>query len=150
MPDIILSRADPEEARPLLEASHALMRALFAPEENHFLSFEALRADSIRFFAARDPGGAMLGCGALALKDGYGEVKSMFTAQAARGRGVAARMLARLEEEARAEGLAVLRLETGDKLEAAHRVYARAGFATRGPFGAYTANGSSVFMEKAL
>ena len=151
MPQIALAQADPEEARALLEASHALMRALFTEEENHFLSLEELRGPTIRFWVATDgEGGAVLGCGALALKPGYGELKSMFTAEAARGRGVAAAILSRLEQEAQAVGLPLLRLETGDTLTAARRLYARAGFVERGPFGDYTANSSSIFMEKRL
>nr|WP_047772435.1 GNAT family N-acetyltransferase [Wenxinia marina] len=127
--------------------SQALMRRLF--EVNHFLSLDQLEGPDIRFFTARD-GTAVLGTAALALKDGYGEVKSMFVDEAARGRGVAAALLARIEAEAEAARLPWLRLETGDLLEAAQRAYARAGFVVCGPFGDYVVNGSSVFMEKRL
>jgi putative acetyltransferase len=68
----------------LLELSHALMLSLFSPESCHFLDLDALEADNIHLFAARE-GPDMLGTGALAIKDGYGEVKSMFTLEAARG-----------------------------------------------------------------
>ena len=148
---LIIEETDPLAAGPkaLLEESHALMRALFPPEDNYFLDFEALRGDDIRFFAARE-GKEVLGTGALALHDGYGEVKSMFTAQAARGRGVAAAILRAIEDKAREEGVTVLRLETADKLESAVRVYRRAGFAARGIFGDYRPNATSVYMEKRL
>ena len=117
---LIVERADPLAPGPkaLLEASHALMREMFEPEENYFLDFEALRGDDVRFFAARE-GGETLGTGALALKDGYGEVKSMFTADAARGRGVAAAILRALEDEARSLELPLLRLETAEALDVA-------------------------------
>lgn len=150
MSDFSIAPADPEEARPLLEASHALMRALFNPEDNHFLSLEELRAPSIHFLVARDAQGRLLGCGALASKEGYGELKSMFTAEAARGRGVAGAILDTLEARARADGLPLLRLETGNTLAAAHRLYERKGFTLRGPFGEYPASPASVFMEKSL
>ena len=148
---LIVERADPLAPGPraLLEASHALMREMFEPEENYFLDFEALRGDDVRFFAARE-GGETLGTGALALKDGYGEVKSMFTAPEARGRGVAAAILRALEDEARALGLPLLRLETGDPLASAVRLYERAGFTRCGIFGDYRPNDSSVYMEKPL
>ena len=136
-------------AQALLEQSHALMRRLFSPEDNHFLSLDELEGDDIRFFAARD-GETTLGTGALAIRDGYGEVKSMFTAEAARGRGVAALILAVIEREARDLGLPLLRLETGQGLDQAHRLYIRAGFTPRGPFGDYPMADSSIFMEKAL
>lgn len=148
---LVVEPADPLAPGPraLLEQSHAMMRAEFPPEENYFLDFEALRAPGIRFFAARE-GEAVLGTGALAPKPGYGEVKSMYTAPAARGRGVAAALLRAIEDEARALGLPLLRLETADALTAAVRLYERMGFTRCGIFGDYRPNATSVYMEKPL
>jgi putative acetyltransferase len=150
-PPITVTRADPGEAgaAALLAESHALMQALFAPEENFHLDLAALRDPDIRFFAAVD-GDTCLGTGALALCSGYGEVKSMFVAEAARGRGVAAAILHRIETEARAQGLTALMLETGTGLDAAHRLYARHGFDRCGAFGAYPDAPASVFYQKTL
>jgi putative acetyltransferase len=91
-----------------------------------------------------------VGCGALAIRDGYGEIKSMFVDPETRRAGVAAGLLGRLEAEATARGLAILRLETGDLLHAARAFYGRNGFTIRGPFGSYSAHPHSVFMEKRL
>lgn len=148
---IIIEPADPRDTGPteLLKASHALMRATFPPEENYFLEIDALCSAGIRFFAARDDA-QTLGVGALALRDGYGEVKSMFTAPAARGKGIAAALLGKIEQAARQEDLPLLRLETGDPLGAAIRLYQRFGFVRCGHFGDYVPNTSSVFMEKTL
>ena len=149
---LAIERADPGAAEGLLLASHALMDELFPSEDNHYLGLDALRAPSVRFFVARDgtAGAAVLGCGAVAVMEGYGEVKSMFTEPAARGRGVGLALLSELERQARSEGLRWLRLETGDELREAMRLYSRFGFTECGPFGDYEANSSSVFMEKAL
>ncbi|KAA9007039.1 GNAT family N-acetyltransferase [Histidinibacterium aquaticum] len=143
--------SDPRDPGPraLLEASHALMQSLYPAEHNHYLSVEELTSDDIRFFAATE-GDDVLGTGALAIREGYGEVKSMFTAEAARGRGVGAMILVKLAEEARALGLPLMRLETGNTLDAAHRLYARAGFVSCGAFGEYPEETSSIFMEKPL
>lgn len=148
---LVVEPADPLAPGPraLLEASHAMMREMFEPEENYFLDFEALRAENIRFFAARE-GAATLGTGALALKEGYGEVKSMFTAPEARGKGVAAALLRAIEDEATKLGLPLLRLETGTGLDAAHRLYERAGFTPCGIFGDYRPSAASIYMEKRL
>jgi putative acetyltransferase len=145
----VIERGSPEEARALLEASHRMMLELFDPESNHFLSLEALARPDIRFFVARLDG-RVAGCGALAVRDGYGEIKSMFVDPDVRRAGIAARLMARLEAEAVALGLPWLRLETGDLLHAAHALYARCGFAPCGPFGDYEAHPQSVFMEKRL
>lgn len=143
--------ADPRDPRAteLLQQSHALMQRLFARDACHFLPIDALCGPDIRFFLASEDGTA-LGTGALALRDGYGEVKSMFTAPAARGKGAGVALLNRIEATARAEGLPLLRLETGTGLDAAHRLYARAGFTPCAPFGGYQAADTSLFMEKPL
>jgi putative acetyltransferase len=148
---ITVDLSDPMEegAARLLRESHALMQRLFDPEDNHFLSIEALRAPDIRFFTARE-GDTILGTCALRLAADHGEVKSMFVAEQARGRGVGALLLARIEKEARAHDLPALMLETGDVLAEAHRLYARAGFTPRGPFGGYEAAPRSIFLEKPL
>lgn len=148
---IKVEHADPrdEAITTLLSQSHALMQSLYPADSNHYLSIDELTADNIRFFGAFEHG-ETLGCGALALKDGYGEIKSMFTDEAARGRGVGDRILTTIETVAKLEGLHCLRLETGNTLQAAHRLYERHGFSVRGPFGDYPEDPLSIFMEKTI
>lgn len=158
---IVVEHASPEApgARALLEQSHALMARMFPDEANHALPIAALSGPDMRFFGARAgtevsapkvPAPEVLGVAGLALRADHGEVKSLFTAPAARGRGVARALLSRIEQEARAHGLPWLRLETGVGLEAAVRLYRDAGFAPCGPFGAYAADPASLFFEKRL
>ncbi|QDC08359.1 GNAT family N-acetyltransferase [Oceanicola sp. D3] len=147
--DVTIGSPHHPEATALLNQSHALMKSLFPPEDNFFLDIDALAGPNIVFFTALLEG-QVVGTGALAVKGGYGEVKSMFTDEAARGRGVAGRVLAAVEAEARARGLGWLRLETGNRLHAAHRVYRASGFTDCGPFGDYPDAASSIFMEKRL
>ena len=77
-------------------------------------------------------------------------IRTLSTAPTARGQGVAQALLRQIEDEARQNALPVLRLETGDKLAAAHWLYQAFGFQNCGPFGGYSANASSLFMEKPL
>ncbi len=148
---IIVARTDPHDpqATALLQASHALMQSLFPPEDNFYLSIDDLCADNIHFFTARKDG-MVLGTGALAVKDGYGEIKSMFVCEDARGKGVGDALLRQIEDQAKIEFLRMLKLETGNVLYAAHRLYARHEFVPCGPFGDYAQAASSIFMEKAL
>lgn len=148
---ITVETGDPRDpqATALLRQSHALMESLFPPEDNYFLDIDALCVPSITFFVAKDAGN-IVGTAALATKGDYGEVKSMFVDPNIRGKGIAAALLQKLEETARAAGLTALKLETGNVLHAAHRLYQRHGFTDCGPFGEYSANQTSVFMEKAL
>lgn len=148
---VIIEPGNPKdtEVAALLSKSHALMEQLFCPEDSFALSSDELCAPQIQFFVAREYN-VTLGCGALAVRTGYGEIKSMFTQPFARGQGVGEKILRRIELEARQARLPVLRLETGDSLKSAVGLYRRLGFTICGPFGNYTENKVSIFMEKAL
>ncbi len=148
---LIVEPADPRSPGPsaLIQSSHALMLDLYPPEDNFALDIDALCAPDIYFFAARD-GGQTLGTGALAVRDGYGEVKAMFTAPEARGKGVAAALLRQLEDQARSLDLSQIKLETGEELAEAVRLYERHGFSRCDAFGDYQPNQFSIFMEKNL
>jgi len=68
-------------------------------------------------------------CGGLkALPDGACEIKKMFVAEDARGRGVARALLVELERLARELGYAIVRLDTGPRQTRAQRMYERAGY----------------------
>jgi putative acetyltransferase len=151
MSNISITLGDPRrpEATALLQASHALMQQLFDPIDNHYLEISELCVPTIRFFVAQHEG-KTLGCIALANKGSYAEIKSMFVQPAARGKGIADALLQHIENEARAQEFGEIKLETGDKLLAAQRLYQRHGFTICPPFGEYSASESSVFMTKSL
>jgi putative acetyltransferase len=138
------------EARALLAALDEYQRSLYPPESVHLLSPEALhRADVIFLGASRDE--RLVGCGAYVNHAGeYGELKRMFVRADVRGLGIGRRLLEALEAHAAGSGLAVLRLETGVAQPEAVRLYERAGYTRRGPFGAYADDPLSVFLEKRL
>lgn len=139
--------------RALLEEHLADMRRISPPESVHALDVEGLRRACVGFWTVCDAAGGLLGCGALREVDsGHGEIKSMRTATAHRGRGVAAAMLSHLIAEARRRGYARLSLETGSQpeFEPARRLYRRFGFTVCEPFDAYVNDPNSVFMTRAL
>lgn len=136
----------------LLARHHALMRSQSPEESCHVLTSDELRASGARVFACEE-GGAVVAVGAWTwLEAGAVEIKSMHVAAEARGRGLAARMLAHLLDSARAEGARSAWLETGSRapFAAARALYARAGFTLCPPFGAYVPDPESVFMTRAL
>jgi putative acetyltransferase len=143
-----------EEVRALVSELEEVLSAEYPPEQRHGLPLDAIFQAHIRFFLARMDGAAV-GCGGVALFPGFAEVKRMYVREIARGCGAAQALLARIEAEARDAGLAVLRLETGDRQVAAMRFYERAGFRRCAAFGAYAAMppsavATSVFFEKGL
>jgi len=137
------------EALALIAGSEAELASIYPPEVRYAFSPQQLIDAQVHFVVAWD-GGEPAACGGFAPLEGYGELKRMFTRPDRRGRRLAGAVLAALEAEAVSRGLPLMRLETGEASPAAIRAYERAGYARRGPFGAYQENGSSVFMEKRL
>lgn len=140
------------EVAALLEAHLEVMRAVSPPGSVHALDLDALRAPEVTFWTVR-VGGELLGCGALKeLDPAHGEIKSMHTAAAARGRGVARLLLEHIVAEARWRGYRRLSLETGSTPDfaAAHALYRGFGFAECGPFADYAPDPFSLFMTLEL
>jgi putative acetyltransferase len=140
------------EIAALLKVHLDHMHATSPPESTHALDLDGLRVPEITFWTLWD-GATLLGCGALKELDaGHGEIKSMHTAAAARGRGVARRMLQHIIETARQRGYRRLSLETGSTAEfaAAQGLYRGFGFQDCGPFAGYVLDPFSVFMTLEL
>lgn len=76
------------------------------------------------------------------------EIKRMYVAPAARGKGVARMLLAALEERARSEGYAVARLDTGPRQPHARALYESAGYREIPCFNGNTV--ATYFGEKRL
>lgn len=136
----------------LLTAHLADMHASSPPDSVYALDLSGLATPDIAFFTAWDSD-TLLGCGALrTLGTGDGEIKSMRTDPAARGRGVAQAILDYIIATARAAGITRLLLETGTgpMFDAAHRLYARNGFVPCPPFGDYVATDFNRFLSRPL
>ena len=81
-----------------------------------------------RFFLAMS-GDEVLGCGGLVwMDDATAEIKRMWIAPAARGRGLATRLLGFLEQTAFASGRPVVRLDTNPVLLEAIAMYRKNGY----------------------
>lgn len=78
--------------------------------------------------------GEPVGCGGLKCHEDWGEIKRMWVAPEARGLGLAKRILARLEDLARASSLATVRLETNRALTEARSLYQSSGFHEVAPY----------------
>ncbi len=151
----VVARDDPGRADVLsLLVEHlADMHATSSPESAHALDPAALTHPSITLWSARDETGALLGVGALKQHDAQlGEIKSMRTTAAARGRGIASAMLATVIAECAARGIRELALETSAEpsFAAAHSLYRRHGFIPCGPFADYSDDPNSLYLTRAV
>lgn len=151
-PSIVIVPADPRESsiRVLIMELDTYQAALYPAGSNHLLDIETLAQPQMRFFSVRVDD-EVLGCGGIWLHDDYAEIKRVYVAPKARGLGLARKIMARLEDEARAAGMIIARLETGIHQPEALGLYRALGYMDRGCFGDYPANDPlSVFMEKRL
>ena len=140
--------ANQPEVISLIEALDAYQKPLYPAESHHGIDLSALSKPNVLFVVARNEHGTAVGCGAIVLEDGYGELKRMYAVPEVRGRGVGRATLGALEQLAANAGTVVYRLETGYLQPDAIAVYERCGYRRRGPFGDYTDDPNSVFMEK--
>lgn len=134
----------------LLQAHFDLMRSTSPAESCHVMEPETVFEDAAVVLTAHE-GDQLLGIGALKVLDGtQGELKSMHTVAAARGKGVGAAVLKELIAMARQRGLSHVSLETGsdDLFAPARALYAAHGFAECPPFGSYVTDPLSVFMTR--
>ena len=120
---------------------------LYPRTSRHGYSVDELLRKGVAFFVTRHEGAAA-GCGGVQVYGTeYGEIKRMYVRPGFRGLGLGTRMLERLAAHGRAQGVSVLRLETGIYQLEAIALYERFGFRRVAPFGAYRADPLSVFYE---
>lgn len=137
-------RPDAETVRialvdPGSDAAQACIAAYLAELDQRFdTGFDARRSVSADPAELQPPRGAFLlatldgeaiGCGGLKrTAPGMGEIKRMWVAPTARGRGIAQRLLEALETQAASMALHTLRLDTNRTLVEAMALYARNGY----------------------
>jgi putative acetyltransferase len=126
----------------------AYQDTLYPPESRHTVDLASLKRPDVLFAVARDSEGLAIGCGAIVLYPEFGELKRMYVSPGGRGQGVAKKLMALLESRAADVGCKLLKLETGPYQHEALALYASTGYERRGPFGDYTNDPLSVFMEK--
>ena len=152
--DVVIAEADPRSAdcTTLLRAHLTLATDSSPPEHVHALDVDGLLHSSVSFYGARSEG-QLVGVGALKELDRtHGELKSMHTAAAVRGRGIGRAMVDHLLAVSDGRGYERVSLETGtmDAFAAARSLYRTMGFAPCEPFGDYTNNAFSVCMTRSL
>ena len=139
-----------QNAQRLFAAADARVLSLYGDADRCGPTPETLASQEARFFVV-GLGGEVVGCGGFTvLDDGAGELKRFFVEPGFRGRGVGRALLQAVEDAAAAEGVELLRLETGVWSSEAIHLYERAGYVRRGPYGPYGPDPLSVFMEKRL
>ncbi|MFI8566112.1 GNAT family N-acetyltransferase [Rhodococcus sp. NPDC078407] len=138
--------------RALLTEHLADMHATSPAESVHALDLSGLRGPEVTVWTAWDAVTLLCIAALKQLSPEHGEVKSMRTSTASRGRGVASSMLVHVLDASRRRGYERVSLETGSQnyFAAARRLYVRHGFIECPPFGEYVSDPSSTFYSLVL
>ena len=147
-----IENLDPDmaEVQALIARSDAFYTDLYPPESNHLEDFRSLKAANVIFIGYRAETG-LVACGAAKVLDDdgtYAEIKRVFVDAQYRGQGLSVNIMRCLENELVNRGIGIFRLETGFKQPQAISLYRKLGYSERGPYGRYTQDPMSVFMEK--
>ena len=166
MPELAIGRApfDGPEAQALVDALMSDLHERYsrdgpgAGDAPEIAQLWAVRTDQVTpprgvFLVAR-LAGEPVGCGAvrrvLGEPEDVAEIKRMYTAPVARGRGISRALLAALEAEAVALGYRRLQLETGLRQPEAVRLYTSAGYDRIPDYGQYAGDELSLCFAKDL
>ncbi len=147
---IAIESPDQPDVIALIAELDAYQDSLYPPESRYALDISSLKKSNVRFAVARDNEGQAIGCGAIVLYEGYGELKRMYVREPSRGKGVAGAVLALLEASAGAAGLSVFKLESGPYQPEALGFYARSGYTLCERYGDYREDPNSVYMQKGV
>lgn len=140
--------ADQPEMQRLLDLSDAVAARLYPGAFRQPLKAATLQSPDTTLFVARDEAGHALGCVALLdLGDLTAELKRMIVDPRHAGQGVGRKLLLGLLQTAKDRGIRSVLLEVGIRNVEARRLYERAGFRDRGPFGRYEQTPIATFME---
>lgn len=141
-----------QQAQDLLTPSDNYLAALYPAESIHLASAIDLSDPSSLFLGMAD-GEEMIGCGSVKIIAGdisYGELKRIFIKETYRGQGLSKQLISALEAYLIENSVWWVRLETGIYQPEALGLYKSLGYTERGPYGAYTLDPLSIFMEKHL
>ena len=150
--EIRRERFDSEAARRLVDALEAELLATYegVPGSGGLPAASIFEPPGGAFLVGRERG-EPVACGGIArYDDSTAEIRRMYVVPEARGRGLSRRVLTALEDEARALGYSLVRLETGNLQTEAIGLYASAGFGPIPRYGPFANDPRSVCFEKRL
>ncbi len=148
---IEIQQVDPKQAE-VIDLIHQLdeyQESMYPPESNHLDPIDELSKTNVIFLAAYD-GTRICGIGAVKIFYDYGEIKRMYVPEEYRGKGIGKDIIKELENRLIARSVFAARLETGIHQHEAIALYKKLGYSKTAPFGDYTKDPLSVFMEKKI
>ena len=148
---IVIRQVNPTRAE-VIELIHQLdeyQETMYPPESNHLDSIDELSKTNVNFLAAYTDS-EICGIGAVKILNDFGELKRLYVPEKYRGKGIAKEIVKELENCLVKRSIFTARLETGIHQHEAIDLYKKLGYSETVPFGEYTEDPLSVFMEKKI
>ena len=115
-------------------------------EKDFFAQYNQIYLDNVLVCYENE---VALGCGAIKeYESNKGEIKRMFVLPEGRGKGIASKILAELEQWAKELDFVSIQLETSQKLESAIALYRKFGYEDIPNYGQYIGVETSMCMKK--
>ncbi|HZE38869.1 MAG TPA: GNAT family N-acetyltransferase [Stackebrandtia sp.] len=141
---------DSPDARRLDAMVQAEYHRRYGGGDDTVLTAEDFVPPSGAYFLAYDGDNPVASGGWRSHGESDAEMKRLYVVDAARGRGLARAMVAKLEEDAAAAGRARMILETGTEQPEALALYASLGYVPVEPFGVYANEEGARHLGKEL
>ena len=140
---------NPKRAENLIHELDEYQSKLYPPESCYLDSIETLQGEDVYFYGAIEHN-EVVAIGSVKLFPDYGELKRIYVPPQQRRKGLAKKIIKKLESLLISKEIFLVKLETGPYSKDAIRLYEKLGYSICGKFGSYKDDPLSTFMEKKL
>lgn len=140
---------DPKQAEHLIKELDEYQSKLYPPDSCHLDSIETLQNENVYFYGAIE-NNEVVAIGSVKIFSNYGELKRIYVPISQRRKGLAKKIIQKLEDLLTSKGIFLSKLETGPYSKDAISLYQKLGYSICEKFGAYSDDPLSTFMEKNL
>ena len=145
---LVRTNSNNEDFKHLTKLFDEFLIEIDGDEKDFFAQYNQIYLDNVLIYYENE---VALGCGAIKeYKSNEGEIKRMFVLPEGRGKGIASKILAELEQWAKELGFISIQLETSQKLKNAITLYRKFGYEEIPNYGQYIGVESSMCMKKIL
>ncbi len=140
---------NPKRAESLIRELDVYQNKLYPVDSCHLDSIETLQSENVYFYGAIE-NNEVVAIGSVKLFQDYGELKRIYVPISQRRKGLAKKIMEKLESLLISKNIFLSRLETGPYSKDAISLYEKLGYSTCNRFGSYKEDPLSTFMEKKL
>ena len=144
-----IQRINPKQAENLIKELDAYQSKLYPPDSCHLDSIETLQNENAYFYGVIE-NEEIVAIGSVKIFQNYGELKRIYVPPTQRRKGLAKKIIDKLEALLISKNIFLSRLETGPYSIDAIELYKKLGYSICEKFGSYKDDLLSTFMEKKL